>query len=293
MASKLLLIALLAVSLTAIKAADIKIESIGYKGNLTLQCIGISDPEFFLLPKVEDVVVSKRQVAAAEEPANTEAAKEVVPKEKKIEALEGKYIVEGDTLIINEVKGDEIKGTLSCQSKSDPTQTNTFVFSGVRPFLYKPDKLSLTETEGDNAKISCRVLYGSDDLTWSWLKDGVAVPTESQDNRFKATSEDKTATLTIAKVTETDKGIYECVLKNKHGEHSEKINLRVKSALAALWPFLGIVAEVFILCVIILSYETRCGKKKKSDDDEGEQAQNLMGRDGAQTSDVKKRTAKA
>lgn len=296
MASKLLLIALLGVSLTLIKAAEIKIESIGYKKNITLKCNGISDPEFFLLPKVEDVVVVSKRQTVDEKPA-TEAVKEA-PKEKKLENLEGIYFIEENSLTIYEVKGEEIKGKISCKSKSDPTQTNTFVFSGIKPFLYKPDKLSLTETEGDNAKISCRVLYGSDELSWTWLRDSVDIlenveKTEGSTNRYKVESTDKGTTLTIDKVTEADKGMYECVLKNKHGEHSEKINLRVKSALAALWPFLGIVAEVFILCVIILSYETRCGKKKKSEEDESEQAQNLMGRDGAQTSDVKKRTAKA
>lgn len=41
--------------------------------------------------------------------------------------------------------------------------------------------------------------------------------------------------------------------------------LRVKDKLAALWPFLGICAEVFILCTIILIYEKR---RNKTDLDE-------------------------
>ena len=41
--------------------------------------------------------------------------------------------------------------------------------------------------------------------------------------------------------------------------------VRIKGKLAALWPFLGICAEVFILCAIILIYEKR---RNKTDLDE-------------------------
>ena len=89
-------------------------------------------------------------------------------------------------------------------------------------------------------------------------------------------SKDNSSVLTIKEVKDEDKGEYICMLKNVHGENSEKVNLRVKSALAALWPFLGIVAEVVILCVIILGYETRCGKKKQAEEEDIDAAQNLL-----------------
>lgn len=119
-------------------------------------------------------------------------------------------------------------------------------------------------------------MYGSDEgQEWLWMKNDNETLT-SGTGSIVIESKDNSSVLTIKEVKDEDKGEYKCVLKNVHGENSEKVNLRVKSALAALWPFLGIVAEVVILCVIILGYETRCGKKKQTEEEDIDAAQNLL-----------------
>ena len=134
--------------------------------------------------------------------------------------------------------------------------------------------MSITETSGGNAVFKCTKLYGSEeDLEWSWVKNDNE--TLASAGSIVIESKDNNTMLTLKEVKEEDKGEYKCLLKNKYGEHSETVNLRVKSALAALWPFLGIVAEVVILCVIILGYETRCGKKKQAEEEDVDAAQNL------------------
>lgn len=65
-----------------------------------------------------------------------------------------------------------------------------------------------------------------------------------------------------------DKGYYKCKAKNEKNEVREAEGiLHVKDKLAALWPFLGICAEVFILCAIILIYESRRNKTEQEDSD--------------------------
>jgi hypothetical protein len=88
----------------------------------------------------------------------------------------------------------------------------------------------------------------------------------------------------------TDRQIYVCqavAIENKDStnfvcedeawcEESETI-VRVKDPLAALWPFLGIVAEVIILCLVIFICERRQkdGKDEDGEDDNGYAGNNV------------------
>lgn len=77
------------------------------------------------------------------------------------------------------------------------------------------------------------------------------------------------ALLVIEKAELSDRGYYSCIGHNDLMEeptHSESF-VRVKDKLAALWPFIGICAEVFILCAIILIYEKRRNKTEIDESD--------------------------
>ncbi|CRL08187.1 CLUMA_CG021019, isoform A [Clunio marinus] len=92
----------------------------------------------------------------------------------------------------------------------------------------------------------------------------------SSGGRFTLTkfNEVEDARLQIDNAVVADRGFYTCVVSSLYDSvATSETHVRVKDKLAALWPFLGICAEVFVLCAIILIYEKR---RNKTDLDESD-----------------------
>ncbi|KAB7497874.1 Basigin [Armadillidium nasatum] len=175
-------------------------------------------------------------------------------------------IFANSTLLIPKTTKEDV-GVYRCQ---------TVGFTPVKSFniiLYKKDlPKSMTVLEGDKLTITCDT-EGVPMPIITWLKDGVSVDEAVNSSRFTYEQNEKgteNATYIVESAAYSDRAEYACFISTGDLQFNTTIFVRVKDMYAALWPFLGICAEVFILCLIIFIYEKRRAKAdfEESDTDQ-------------------------
>lgn len=138
--------------------------------------------------------------------------------------------------------------------------------------VIKPLDNSRNVVQGQNIVLVCNVTQGFPLPVLKWYKDGQEL--NMSDPRITIKSdirEIEGSELIIADANFEDRAEYTCNATNEISSANTTILVRVKDKYAALWPFLGICAEVAVLCTIIFIYEKR---RQKPDFDESETEHN-------------------
>lgn len=196
--------------------------------------------------------------------------------------IKGHYWMKGETKIQSddtsadftsytlEKVDHESSGIYECFFETTPLSKGT-VLVKVPPHVVAYKK-SEHGNEKDTGVLICKCLSYPPITQWSWFKmvDGPQPIVNGTDNRFFIKSDENKTELRITGLDlEKDPGEYRCNGTNESGEGSAIVSLRVRSRLAALWPFLGIVAEVLVLVTIIFIYEKRRKPDEIPDEDDG------------------------
>lgn len=209
----------------------------------------------------------------ATQDAKLEWFKDSVPV-AKVEQLANRFrILDAENKFVIDRTDIHDDGTYTC--KSGPHQKDIKVISHV--IVRTPSNSGVVE--GEKLSIVCTVVGTNPQLSWVV---GNTTYYNSTD-RYILRPDDNgivNAIFSIENVSLEDRGEYKCVGENeanklidKYPINSDVSYVRVKGKLAALWPFLGICAEVLVLCLIILIYEKRRNKSELEESDTDPQDQ--------------------
>lgn len=176
-------------------------------------------------------------------------------------------------LEISDAKEEDI-GLYSCALDEDKDSPEVEIQVFTKPSVKLPTNINTVELEV--LKIHCIVLgkpYSN--LSWFYSNETLNETNvlDIQDDRitFEKDTEKgiENAVLVKSDIQMYDRGVYTCVGQPPYGHKiiNDTCMIRVKDKYAALWPFLGIVAEVFVLCAIILIYEKKRNKTELEESD--------------------------
>jgi len=159
-------------------------------------------------------------------------------------------------------------GEYTCRPQNASENMFAKITAVGKPVAKLPPNTNVVE--GEKLKLIC-IAMGNPKPVVEWTV-GNETYKESRDRIILSDDNGVTnAVLTMAEVTVDDRGDFYCQATNTASRFVNSTKdgtfVRVKDKLAALWPFLGICAEVFVLCAIILVYEKRRNKPDMEESD--------------------------
>lgn len=146
----------------------------------------------------------------------------------------------------------------------------------LKPYIKLPK--TATFIEGEKMELEC-IAFGVPPPEISWKFENTTLVPSDQVSFLPNKRNISNAILVLNPITMKNRGNFYCSGKNAvvfDPVLSGASYVRIKDKMAALWPFLGICAEVIILCLIIFIYEKKRNKAEfeESDTDQGPETNN-------------------
>lgn len=193
---------------------------------------------------------------------------------------------------------EDYKAEYTCKAGNEQQS-----FTVKKFFKLEKWEQSVVVFQGEDHKLYCKIKDGSNKdgtITFEWYVKDVDDPqndtnrnkvntaenvTDGEEQHFKILGESGEV-LKIEDARYEDRAIYQCEVTRDEGDAGKEvahvqIMVRVRDKYAALYPFVGIVAEVVVLCLIIFVCEKRRTSKEAVDDDEEEEFNGAAGGSGA------------
>jgi len=214
-----------------------------------------------------------------------------------LEAEFMKFVKESDIHSIKFLKPRTTDiGSYTCESADPSVRSSTQeIRVTMEPYVNKFSSSS-NVVEGEKLRVTCMVSgFPTPIVEWRKAKTEEQSVEENwdkvnPDGRFDLEDGNGNADsiLVISDAMMEDRAMYMCYAWNELGSANSTVLIRVIDKYAALWPFLGICAEVIVLCAVIFIFERR-RMKKMDNEAENEQANNSKHVVNAKDSDVRNR----
>uniref|UniRef100_A0A1B6M8H5 Ig-like domain-containing protein n=1 Tax=Graphocephala atropunctata TaxID=36148 RepID=A0A1B6M8H5_9HEMI len=194
-------------------------------------------------------------------------------------------VVKNTSLTIHRAMDDDV-ANYTCQlvntkavDKNNSVVAQADFWVVGRPFVKLPDTVTVIEEE--KLKLEC-IVIGSPPPTVEWKVGNMSYA--DSEGRVKLSTDPikkiKNNILELEPIRMSDRGEITCSAHNLAttivDANESKVFIRVKDKYAALWPFLGICAEVIVLCTVIFIYEKKRNKAEleESDTDQSPEQKN-------------------
>lgn len=172
-------------------------------------------------------------------------------------------------VLIIESTNDNDAGNYSCRASIKGEEKGDAEFVVRRLVAVKvPSNVNVIEEEA--LRIECKVL-GNPKLSWRFKNETYDI-SRGRVILENYTDEGKVienGVFIVENIQEDDRGNVTCVGEDLYSHETDEDNsmIRIRDKYAALWPFLGICAEVVILCAIIVIYEKKRNKTELEESD--------------------------